>query len=905
MVKGESPRAIKAELRDLTHFTLHETGMPETPHNLTNAAIHTESLQANNFNRKTMTDQDILSPSSNLLQRIGDEYYSERVAVMPSKNAHNSGTTTAGMDKSPDQLKVNKWDGPSVRNTIDDAIRKLFNEKYDTWTERHTLADGRLIISTIAVAFAAAALIYDYYESFPKSKPVLATCSITYFILMGILQLYQWYIEKGTFIKAYDDKYTLEAEYIQESRTGYIKVLKSIGAFIDEEGVIVLPILEKELAHIISSHCNSGNGVMPNNVQRVINGDHQNVASTSGTTNTHTSNSGAANVDAEYGISYVKAIFVVAESVGIAGLSDVCASQIAVQTTYAIKMVIEQAKKFAVHGRRKRVIAEDIDSALTISGYPPLFGFTVKEGLPFRFAGSLGRDLFVTDDRDVEITPIINAPAAKLPLDTNIKCIIYTILCQYHDVSIILPSLSLPLSMHSHWLVIDGVQPAVPENPAPVIQTEAPVIVAAEKTALDTGLSILSKAHRGLRQTEQVQIKTTSTHALSVEQQVFFKEITEAIMGSDDTRRTEALYSLQTDAGLQQLLPRFSVAIVEGVRCNIVQHNLAILIYLMRMIQSLANNPALSLERCLHELLPSVLSCILSRQLCARPETDNHWALREFSSRLLATICRSYNIGHLRSRVTQVLAQVWRDENCTLAALYGSLYALNELGVDTVHSVVIPRAAQLHNDLRRVMSDKPSTVDKLAAEKLQNFVVKVLVHFVKTQKPSGLKEVADYQNMFGGFGEAVHKTVTSEHASAVSVNASTSNNSVHSTVLHRSGSDRRPAVSAQQQQRLMIGTKQPVTSLSNSPLYVVRPQSSPVPVRNSTQQPYVNIVSSGRLQQSTPVLSRPAQQNTYYVSGGTNSPTNSYVVRPSGYKKMIVTSQRGTSSSANDSFRNS
>ncbi|EFO25376.1 hypothetical protein LOAG_03111 [Loa loa] len=616
---------------------------------------------------------------------------------------------------------------------------------------------------------------------------------------------------------------------------------------------------------------------MPNNVQRVINGGHQNVASTSGTTNTHTSNSGAANVDPEYGISYVK---VVAESVGIAGLPDVCASQIAVQTTYAVKMVIEHAKKFAVHGRRKRVTAEDIDSALAMDGYPPLFGFTVKEGLPFRFAGSMGRDLFVTDDRDVEITPVVNAPAAKLPLETNIK---------------------------SHWLVIDGVQPAVPENPAPVVQKETPVVVAIEKATVDTGLSILSKAHRGLQQTEQVQIKTTSTHALSVEQQVFFKEITEAIMGSDDTRRTEALYSLQTDAGLQQLLPRFSVAIVEGVRCNIVQHNLAILIYLMRMIQSLANNPALSLERCLHELLPSVLSCILSRQLCARPETDNHWALREFSSRLLANICRSYKISHLRSRVTQVLAQVWRDENCTLAALYGSLYALNELGVDTVHSVVIPRAAQLHNDLRRVMSNKPNTVDKLAAEKLQNFVIKVLVHFVKTQKPTTLKEVTDYQNMFGGFGEAVHKAITTDHTSVVSVSASASNNNVHPAVLHRSGSDRRPAVSTQQQQqqRLMIGTKQPVNSLSSSPLYVVRPQSSPVPVRNSSQQPYVNIISGGRLQQSTPVLSRPAQQSTYYVSGGTNSPTNSYVVRPTGYKKMIVTSQRGTSSSTNDSFRNS
>ncbi|VDN87034.1 unnamed protein product [Brugia pahangi] len=163
------------------------------------------------------------------------------------------------LDKSCDQLRVNKWDGPSVRNTIDDVINNcivkifknaftfcIFNEKYDTWTERHTLADGRLLISTIAVGFAAIALIYDYYEPFPKSKPVLATCSITYFILMGVLQLYQWYIEKGTFyqaveidpsertpkrywkwsssIKKYDDKYILEAEYMQEPRTGYIKV---------------------------------------------------------------------------------------------------------------------------------------------------------------------------------------------------------------------------------------------------------------------------------------------------------------------------------------------------------------------------------------------------------------------------------------------------------------------------------------------------------------------------------------------------------------------------------------------------------------------------------------------------------------------------------------------------------
>ncbi len=26
------------------------------------------------------------------------------------------------------------------------------------------------------------------------------------------------------------------------------------------------------------------------------------------------------------------------------------------------------------------------------------------------------------------------------------------------------------------------------------------------------------------------------------------------------------------------------------------------------------------------------MSCILSRQLCARPDVDNHWALRDFAA---------------------------------------------------------------------------------------------------------------------------------------------------------------------------------------------------------------------------------------------------------------------------------
>ena len=76
-------------------------------------------------------------------------------------------------------------------------------------------------------------------------------------------------------------------------------------------------------------------------------------------------------------------------------------------------------------------------------------------------------------------------------------------------------------------------------------------------------------------------VKQLAKHELSVEQQLYYKEITEACVGSDESRRAEALQSLAVDPGLHQMLPRLCTFIAEGVRVNVVQHNLAILIYLM------------------------------------------------------------------------------------------------------------------------------------------------------------------------------------------------------------------------------------------------------------------------------------------------------------------------------------
>lgn len=45
------------------------------------------------------------------------------------------------------------------------------------------------------------------------------------------------------------------------------------------------------------------------------------------------------------------------------------------------------------------------------------------------------------------------------------------------------------------------------------------------------------------------------------------------------------------------MLPRFSTFVSEGVRVNVVQNNLALLIYLMRMVKALMDNPTLNLEK--------------------------------------------------------------------------------------------------------------------------------------------------------------------------------------------------------------------------------------------------------------------------------------------------------------------
>ncbi|KAK4777355.1 hypothetical protein SAY87_017542 [Trapa incisa] len=122
------------------------------------------------------------------------------------------------------------------------------------------------------------------------------------------------------------------------------------------------------------------------------------------------------DIQAEMSIVPKETIEVIAQSIGISNMSADAALELAPDVEYRTREIMQ-----------------------------PIYGFA--SGGPLCFRKAIGhKDLFYLEDKDIDIKDVIDAPLPKAPLDTAVLC---------------------------HWLVIEGVQPAIPEN-APVQVTYAP-----------------------------------------------------------------------------------------------------------------------------------------------------------------------------------------------------------------------------------------------------------------------------------------------------------------------------------------------------------------------------------------------------------------------------------------------
>eukprot|EP00793_Prasinoderma_coloniale_P001147 PRCOL_00006138-RA len=388
----------------------------------------------------------------------------------------------------------------------------------------------------------------------------------------------------------------------------------------------------------------------------------------------------------------------IAESLGHPGLPDAITKHLAPDVEYRTREVIQEALKFMRHSKRRRLVADDVNAALRLRNREALYGFS--ENASFKRAGVLGgADLYyvrraagrgapapdggaIVEDPELDLTDVV---ASKLP--------------------------SAPLDVHlmTHWLAIEGVQPAIPANPAPA---------AAGQGAPPSG-GAAAAAGKG-----KDAVKPVVRQIISKELQQYYEKITELVLlGDSDANKSllrAALKSLSTDTGLHPLTPLFVQFIADEVTRHLA--DVDILSALMRAAYALLTNPSLHIEAYLHQLMPSILTCLVGKRLgvpkaageggagpgggLAPAEksaadksaalTVDHWQLREHAASLVALVCERFggSYANLQPRITRTLVRALMDPKKPLTTHYGSIVGIAALGARVVQLLLMPNLGE-------------------------------------------------------------------------------------------------------------------------------------------------------------------------------------------------------------------
>ncbi|KAI6656550.1 Transcription initiation factor TFIID subunit [Oopsacas minuta] len=411
----------------------------------------------------------------------------------------------------------------------------------------------------------------------------------------------------------------------------------------------------------------------------------------------------------------VESIRIMGESMIINNLPEDAASYLADDITFRLKDIIRLSQKFMHHSIRNRLTTSDIDSAMRARNIEPVYGFNSDDVIPLRMTSGVGREVFYKEEPEIDIGKILNSTLPKAP----------------HEIS-----------LRAHWLAIEGVQPRIPENPVSHCKEEKEV-------------SEESPSSRSPRVESSYEIiESPALIDLPAELQLYYKEISEACVGINRVRREEALNSLSSDPGLLPLMPRFSVFINEGVKLKLSENKVPTLLSLAKMLRALLDNPTLSLDKYLHELLPSACSCALFNYQ-ATHDSPEIWNLRTESAVIVGRMCKKYNdsVNSIQSRLTRLLFQILSDEATSLGSRFGAVNIISELGPEAVKILLLPHL-QIGGEIVKKALDSEDTAALIAANRLQSLIVKTCAPvLVKSREPPDVVEKFELE--FGYLGKQV------------------------------------------------------------------------------------------------------------------------------------------------------
>jgi len=255
------------------------------------------------------------------------------------------------------------------------------------------------------------------------------------------------------------------------------------------------------------------------------------------------------------------------------------------------------------------------------------------------------------------------------------------------------------------------VQPSIAENPVLASQKSRKRDNEEDaKHSSQAGVEAKKKRTRRLgvnSDKAQVIRRDIAKHDLSSELQLYYKKVIAAVEdGSVNKSAAENVFaSLSIDPGLQFLVPYLTKYVSEQVQSNL--ENLSFLFSLMRLSKCLIVNPNLNNELYLHQLLPAVLTCVLSKKLC-RKGFEDHWSLRVFAADLTKIVCAQYAESYtvLQRRIIKTFYDALNKKKQAMTSQYGAIVGLTVLGPLTIKSYLLPSMTKHVRVFRKASSAK-------------------------------------------------------------------------------------------------------------------------------------------------------------------------------------------------------
>ena len=196
-------------------------------------------------------------------------------------------------------------------------------------------------------------------------------------------------------------------------------------------------------------------------------------------------------------------------------------------------------------------------------------------------------DLFYVEDQEIDLNEVIKQAGhhLKVPLD---------------------------VTWTAHWLAIEGIQPAIPQNPPPtdpIASTLSAII--GDQTHTTTTTTNLKTTHNssssnyipnssksttgvGVAPTP-VQLKPMVQHHLSKELQMYYDKLVSAILRVDTPELQKVAFdSLAGDVGLSMLLPYIVKWMSDKVTHNL--HKMEITSAVLSSLEALLKNPNIFIE---------------------------------------------------------------------------------------------------------------------------------------------------------------------------------------------------------------------------------------------------------------------------------------------------------------------